>query len=273
MATLTLPAGSRGVARMDLLETLLAGLPEGVVQWAAPVASPADLPDADVIVAADGVHSAVRNAVFPRARLRDAGTVAFRGVARRSRLPGGRSVGRGLIFGRAPLPAAAPTGTQRCPHGPRREFRDDDPLAILQRLYRDWHPAVQEVLHWPHAGHDRPSRPVKEALPLKGTSTNVASSATPPTRSPPTFSAAAAKSLVGQAERSGEALTATPRVAEGLANYDATRRRASQNAVRTPLMSRLSNEQRHPWLRDTLVTGIGRLLSIREPSHKPASIR
>ena len=72
----------------------------------------------------------------------------------------------------------------------------------------------------------------------------------------------------------GEALTAAPTVAEGLAHYDATRRRGSQNAVRgSRLMSRLSNEQRHPWLRDTLLTGIGRLLSTREAAQKPASIR
>ena len=69
-------------------------------------------------------------------------------------------------------------------------------------------------------------------------------------------------------------LTAAPTVAEGLAHYDDTRRRTSQNAVRgSRLMSRLSNEQRHPWLRDTFVTGIGRLLSTREASQRPACIR
>lgn len=72
----------------------------------------------------------------------------------------------------------------------------------------------------------------------------------------------------------GLTLTAAPTVAEGLANYDTTRRRASQKAVRgSRLMIRLTNEQRHPWLRDNLVTGIGRLLSTHEPTQKPAPIR
>ena len=69
----------------------------------------------------------------------------------------------------------------------------------------------------------------------------------------------------------GLTLTAAPTVAEGLANYDTTRRRASQKAVRdSRLIIRLTNEQRHPWLRDNLVTGIGRLLSTHEPTQKPA---
>ena len=136
MAALTLPAGSRGVARMDLLETLLAGLPEDVVQRAAPVASPADLPDADVIVVADGVNSAVRNTVFPPARLRDAGTVAFRGVAPIATSGGSETWGRGLIFGRAPFPG----GGTNWYAGVRIDLAatpDDDPLATLQRFYRD----------------------------------------------------------------------------------------------------------------------------------------
>ena len=272
MATLTLPAGSRGVARMDLLETLLAGLPEGVVQWAAPVASPADLPDADVIVAADGVHSAVRTAVFPRARLRDAGTVAFRGVAPIATSGGSETWGRGLLFGRAPFPG----GGTNWYAGVRIDLagtRDDDPLAILQRLYRDWHPGVQEVLHsLTPAMIDR--RRITEALPLKSfVFDNIALVGDAAHAMAPHLGRGGCESLVDGLTL-GEALTAAPTVAEGLAHYDATRRRTSQNAVRgSRLMSRLSNEQRHPWLRDTLVTGIGRLLSTREPSQKPASIR
>ncbi|HEY5978692.1 MAG TPA: FAD-dependent monooxygenase [Microlunatus sp.] len=272
LATLTLPAGSRGVARTDLLEALLAGLPEGVVHWAAPVASTADLPDADVIVAADGVHSAVREAAFPRARLRDAGTVAFRGIAPIPTSGASETWGRGLLFGRAPFPG----GGTNWYAGVRADLagtRDDDPLAVLQALYRDWHPGVQEVLDSvTPAMIDR--RSIEEALPVESfVLENIALVGDAAHAMAPHLGRGGCESLVDGLTL-GEVLTAAPTVAEALAQYDATRRRASQKAVRgSRLMSRLSNEQRHPWLRDTLVTGIGHLISARQPSPRPASIR
>ncbi|MGT2461438.1 NAD(P)-binding protein [Sinomonas atrocyanea] len=111
LVRLALPGTTRGVGRMDLLETLLAGLPEGTVRWSSPASSPAALPDADVVVAADGVHSALRARAFPAARLRDARVVAFRGVAPLETREGFEAWGAGLIFGRAPSRAAAATGT------------------------------------------------------------------------------------------------------------------------------------------------------------------
>jgi 2-polyprenyl-6-methoxyphenol hydroxylase-like FAD-dependent oxidoreductase len=272
LAALTLPAGSRGVARMDLLETLLAGLPEGVVHWSEPVTSLADLPDADVIVAADGVHSAVRDAAFPRARLRDAGSVAFRGVAPIATSEGSETWGRGLLFGRAPFPG----GGSNWYAGVRTDLaggRDDDPLAVLRRLYRDWHPGVQEVLDSiTSAMIDR--RRIEESRPL-GTfvSGNIALVGDAAHAMAPHLGRGGCESLVDGLTL-GEALAAAPTVAQGLAQYDATRRRASQRAVHgSRLMSRLSNERRHPWARDTLVTGIGRLLSARQPARRPASTR
>jgi 2-polyprenyl-6-methoxyphenol hydroxylase-like FAD-dependent oxidoreductase len=271
LAALTLPAGSRAVARMDLLETLLAGLPEGIVRWDAPVASAADLPDVDVIVAADGVHSALRAGAFPRARLRSAGSVAFRGVAPIATSGGSETWGRGLLFGRAPFPG----GGTNWYAGVRVDLagtRDDEPLPVLRRLYRDWHPGVQEVLDSvTPAMIDR--RRIEEALPLQSfVSGNIALVGDAAHAMAPHLGRGGCESLVDGLTL-GEALTAAPTVDEGLELYDATRRRRSQRAVRgSRLMSRLSNEQRHPWLRDTLVAGTGRVLSTRALSRRPASI-
>lgn len=72
--------GARIVARGDLHRLLSDALPDGVVRTGV-VVDPAHVDDADLVVAADGVHSVFRDVVagraVPAARL---GTVAYRGV-------------------------------------------------------------------------------------------------------------------------------------------------------------------------------------------------
>jgi 2-polyprenyl-6-methoxyphenol hydroxylase-like FAD-dependent oxidoreductase len=68
-----------------------------------------------------------------------------------------------------------------------------------------------------------------------------------------------------------DALVAAPTVAEGLARYDAARRRPSQRAVAgSRLMNRISNQLRHPWLRDTLVAAAGKAAARRRPTPSSA---
>lgn len=62
---------------------------------------------ADVVVGADGIRSAVRDACFDDAPISPAGYTAWRGVAdvgRPEDLPAGERLGRGRLFGIAPLP-------------------------------------------------------------------------------------------------------------------------------------------------------------------------
>ncbi|BCT77077.1 monooxygenase [Sinomonas cyclohexanicum] len=262
LASLRLPPGSRGVGRMNLLETLLAALPDGTVRWGSPV-GPADLADltdrADVVVAADGVHSAVRSASFPGARLRDAKVVAFRGVAPIASRDGSETWGRGLIFGRAPFPG----GGSNWYAGVRTELagtRDDDPLDVLRALYRDWHPKVHEVLDSliPEA-IDR--RRIEDMAPLKSyVAGNVVLVGDAAHAMAPHLGRGGCESLVDGLALA-EALRAASSVEEGLRRYDAARRRPSQRAVAgSRLMNRLTNQQRHPWLRDTLVAAAGRVV-------------
>ncbi|WP_077489900.1 FAD-dependent monooxygenase [Sinomonas mesophila] len=258
LARLALPEGSRGVARMGLLESLLAGLPEGTVRWDSPFGSLEDLPAADVVVAADGVHSAVRAAAFPGARLRDAGVVAFRGVAPIESATGSETWGRGLIFGRAPFPG----GGSNWYAGVRADLagaRDDDPLAVLRGLYRDWHPQVHEVLASVTSVQvDR--RQIEEAVPLRSfVSGHVALVGDAAHAMAPHLGRGGCESLVDGLALA-DALLAAGSVPEGLAAYDAARRKPAQRAVTgSRIMNWLSNKQRHPWVRDALVEGAGKI--------------
>lgn len=266
MATLSLPAGSVGVGRMNLLESLLAGLTEGTVRWQSPITSPAELAAltsrADVVVAADGVHSAVRSASFPAAHLRDAGMVAFRGVAPIESRDASETWGRGLIFGRAPFPG----GGSNWYAGVRTELagtRDDDPLDVLRALYRDWHPKVHQILDslTPEMV-DR--RRIEEMAPLKSfVSGNIVLVGDAAHAMAPHLGRGGCESLVDGLALA-DALRDAPSVTEALKRYDATRRRASQKSVTgSRLMNRLTNQQRHPWLRDSLITAAGKLASVR----------
>ncbi|WP_115789758.1 FAD-dependent monooxygenase [Arthrobacter silvisoli] len=268
MAALTLPEGSHGVARMSLLEALLAALPDGTVRWGIPVNSPAELADlragADVVVAADGVHSAVRAASLPGSRLRDAGVVAFRGVAPIESAGASETWGQGLIFGRASFPGGGSNwyaGVQARLAGDR----GDEPLAILRRLYRDWHPAVHEVL-----GAITPEqidrRRIEDLAPLASYVTgNTALVGDAAHAMAPHLGRGGCEALVDGLALA-DALLAASSVTEGLAQYDAARRRTTQRAVAgSRLMNRLTNQQQHPWLRDSLVAAAGRLAARRRP--------
>ncbi|MER7113357.1 FAD-dependent monooxygenase [Saccharomonospora azurea] len=91
------------VARPDLLALLFAALPEDTVRFGQP--APVDA-DADVLVGADGAHSAVRRRLAgPRHRLRDTGQTAWRGVIEAAAPHAGEVWGPGAKFGYTPLAA------------------------------------------------------------------------------------------------------------------------------------------------------------------------
>lgn len=94
--------GVLGVSRADLLRLLDAAVPPSVVRAHGAVAS---LPEAALVVGADGVHSLVRRAVWgERSRARLSPYLALRGLVGRPVLPGagGEYWGRGQLFGIAP---------------------------------------------------------------------------------------------------------------------------------------------------------------------------
>ncbi|MFF1509752.1 FAD-dependent monooxygenase [Streptomyces sp. NPDC058326] len=148
--------------RATLVEILTSALPEGTVRTGAPASlvdpgddrGPARLTtpqgdvEAELVVAADGIRSAIRHALFPdHPGLQYAGCTTWRVVVPAPERPFAphETWGAGRLWGTQPLKdgriyayamAAAPAGG-RAP---------DDEKAELLRLFGDWHHPVPEIL-------------------------------------------------------------------------------------------------------------------------------
>lgn len=133
------------VSRGRLLSALHAALPQGTVRWNSPVISPDDLPETDLIVAADGIHSAVRSALWGSRAERPLGTVAFRGVVDGNVDAVTETWGRGALFG------ITPSGDGRvnwfaCLRLALSPVRPVDAAAELRHHFAAWHPAVAGIV-------------------------------------------------------------------------------------------------------------------------------
>jgi 2-polyprenyl-6-methoxyphenol hydroxylase-like FAD-dependent oxidoreductase len=150
--------------RSAVIEALAARVPDGVLSLSTTVTSVEPGPsggarvvttagelEADLVVAADGIGSAVRTALFPgHPVLRYAGFTTWRMLTGPLTGAGGpplmaESWGRGTVFGVMPLSdgrvycyAAAPA--------PPGERAADDELAELTRLFGRWHEPIPGLL-------------------------------------------------------------------------------------------------------------------------------
>lgn len=125
--------------RAALLGILRGALPSGVVVEGAEVTA---LPDADLVVGADGIGSTVRALVDPGARLRSTGTHAWRLTAAVHDPPteGGESWGDGEYAGVAPLPSGEVYLWVVTPSsGPTT-------LDDLRDRFAGWHHPIPELL-------------------------------------------------------------------------------------------------------------------------------
>ncbi|MER6827067.1 FAD-dependent oxidoreductase [Streptosporangium sp. NPDC000563] len=143
--------------RADLIAMLFSRLTPGTVRLNARasgvdaesgvVTLPGEQVEADLVVAADGINSAVRPALFPgHPAPRYAGVTSWRVLIPAAGAPGEayESWGRGRVFGVMPLAG----GTSYCyatdtvPAG----GGGGDQLAELRRLFGDWHSPIPELL-------------------------------------------------------------------------------------------------------------------------------
>ncbi|MFE0044936.1 FAD-dependent monooxygenase [Streptomyces albireticuli] len=151
--------------RADVIALLASCLPEGAVRTGvrgeltdpggpdrpARVTTPGEVLEADLVVGADGIHSAVRATLFPgHPAPRYTGFTTWRFVVPATALPPGAATahetwGPGRLWGTVPLrdgrvyayaQAAAPARAQ-APGGE---------LAQLRRLFGDWHHPVPQLL-------------------------------------------------------------------------------------------------------------------------------
>ncbi|MGW9207302.1 FAD-dependent monooxygenase [Embleya sp. NPDC055664] len=149
-------------ARAELMRVLLARLPAEALRTGTTVltVTPGDADrratvttadetlTADLVVAADGIRSPIRQAVFPEhPGPRYAGFTTWRAIVPAMDITPGETWGRGLVFGAMPLAdgrvywyatANRPAGTT---HGDAAGER-----AELLRLYRDFHAPVGDLI-------------------------------------------------------------------------------------------------------------------------------
>lgn len=225
------------VPRPALLAALAEGLPPDVIAWNSPVADHRVLPGADLVVAADGIHSPTRAALFGVAP-RPLGTVALRGTVPGAAGGTTETWGPARLFGITPHDAertnwfASVRADVLASAGSGRT----DP-QLLRRLYGDWHPAVRRVLD---ALGDTPidRRTLLDVPPLpsyvSGRTVLLGDAAH---GMAPNLGRGACEALV-DATALVAALTASPDVPGALHRYDAARRRP---ATRTVRLARLAN--------------------------------
>ncbi|MEU8663534.1 FAD-dependent monooxygenase [Actinoplanes philippinensis] len=128
--------------RSRLLEVLLDALPAEVLR---PGEEVDDVPQADLVVAADGLRSTVRARLWPGVRPRYAGHTAWRMVTRPLDLAEGAVLwGRGERFGYAPMRGGAVYcfGTATVPEG----GTSDDEHAEVLRRFGTWPDPVPALL-------------------------------------------------------------------------------------------------------------------------------
>ncbi|GAA4187908.1 FAD-dependent monooxygenase [Streptosporangium oxazolinicum] len=143
--------------RPDLVDVLSARLAPGTVRLNTEVSEVdaenglVTLPDgpveADLVVAADGIHSPIRSALFPgHPGPRYAGVTSWRMLIPAEGVPGQayESWGRGRVFGVMPLAGGTfyCYATDTVPAG----GGGGDQLAELRRLFGDWHSPIPELL-------------------------------------------------------------------------------------------------------------------------------
>ncbi|GAA3006040.1 FAD-dependent monooxygenase [Streptomyces lactacystinicus] len=150
------------VARADVITALVDALPEGTVRTGSPatlvtpgsttgpaVVRTADGEEtADLVVAADGIHSATRSLLFPRhPGPRYSGFTTWRTIVTPGRLPAaaGEVWGRGKLAGIVPLADGRVYvyGAALAPAGERAA--DGDERAELLRRYGDWCAPVPQL--------------------------------------------------------------------------------------------------------------------------------
>ncbi|HWD00913.1 MAG TPA: FAD-dependent monooxygenase [Amycolatopsis sp.] len=206
---------------------VLSASPEGLVRHAAGTIR------ADLVVAADGIHSPVRTALFPQSHLAYSRSTAFRGVAE---LPGtvlSTAWGRGTEVGVIPMRDGLVYWwvAEARPEGSHHE----DPRAYLLDRYGSWHDPVPaliasspEVLHHDvhHLAEPLPTY-VRGRIALLGDAAHAM---------PPYLGQGGCQGLE-DAVVLAASLADTDDVPAGLRTYDAARRPRSQRVWRASLQA------------------------------------
>lgn len=243
------------LSRPALLTLLTGALPPGVVDFSTEVTDVAPLREAyDVVVAADGIFSRTRAALFGDAvRARFAGATAWRGTVDGAVDTVTETWGPGQRFGITPREDGRTNwyATLATPAGGRSS---DGELAALKTHFGGWHGGVQQVLGALHEEdilrHDLydldPPLPtfVRDTVALIGDAAHAMT---------PDLGRGACEALIDGVTLA-RCLVEASHAREGLAAYDRLRRKPTQRLARmSRTVGRVAHARRFTPVRDAAV--------------------
>ncbi|WP_210604172.1 FAD-dependent oxidoreductase [Brevibacterium oceani] len=248
------------ISRPALHELLYGDALEANVRWSSAVEDIAALPNADLIVGADGINSRTRHAITDRRNsTRPLGTVAFRGVVPGPVDKATETWGNGRLFGITPHDAQTTNWFACVREDVLGEHDGNLPDAeLLAELFHGWHSQVTRVVK--EADSEQIDRRVlQDSTPLKsmirGKTVIIGDAAH---AMAPNLGRGACEALV-DAVRLADALGAAKTIEDGLHAFDRSRCRAGQRTARVSrLLNRISTARHFAGLRQRTMSALTR---------------
>ncbi len=237
------------ISRERLMLTLLEAIPANDIHWSHGWNPVNSFPESDLVVGADGVHSAIRSRIWGSSAERPLDTVAFRGVVDRRVESVTETWGRGALFG------ITPTGDGRtnwfaCVRRTKLEWADADHAKTLDRLFSGWHSEIRDVLGQVNLAEIDRRELFDVSLPHPYVSGSTALIGDAAHAMAPNLGRGACESLI-DAVTLARALDMGTDVRDGLRRYDRARRMRTRRIVHAArVLNKIATAERGSQLRD-----------------------